>query len=559
MNAAAASRGYVPIPPPLPLLAGLCVVYLLLGLVGHDPWKTEDALGIGIVHQLLTQGHWLVPHLAGEPYLDDGPLHVWIAALTAKALSFWMTPHDGARMASALSIAMAIFFTRLAARTFHGKAEGEHVVLILLGCLGLLVHAHETISETTMLAGLALGWYGLALLSGAPSSATAGSPVAPQADMRTGARAGIVLGLGLGIALLSKGAMAASPLVLTVLLLPLAAERFRSKVYFASSALGIAIGAGCLAAWLGAVHWRHPGLAAAWISTQMDIWYGLDAASAGYYAKLLSWSSWPAWPLAVWFFWDNRRKPARPGVRLLIVALLATLAVLLTTRDMRPVNALAVLLPLALLASAGAATLRRGAANSLAWFGAMCFTFFGFLVWLGWFAMLSGIPGAIARNFAKLEPGHVQRFEALPVIVAALLSLCWLYVLARSQRSGLRSVTFWAVGIAFLWGLLMTLWLSWIDHGKSYAPVARSLQQSIGNSKGCIESSGLGEAQRAALDYHAGIVTRRTEIHGRGRCPMLLTQTGMRDERRPEPGWRLVWEGSRPRERERYRLYQRNR
>jgi 4-amino-4-deoxy-L-arabinose transferase-like glycosyltransferase len=551
MNGAAVARARVPIPPPLPVLAALCLVYLLLGLVGHDPWKTEDALGIGIVHQLLTQGHWLVPHLAGEPYLDDGPLHVWLAGLTAKVFSFGLAPHDGARMASALSVAAAIFFARLAARTLHGKSAGDYVVLVLLGCLGLLVHAHETLSESTMLAGLALSWYGMALFAGRPEEHSIAPPPA--------AWSGVILGAGLAIALLAKGAMAALPPVLTLLLLPLVSEKFRNRAFLANAALGMAIGAGCLAVWLAAVHWFYPGLAGAWISAQLNIWSWPDTESAGYYAKLLSWSSWPAWPLAVWFFWDNRRKPARPGVRLLMVALAVTIAVLLTTRDMRPVNALAVLLPLALLAAAGAGTLRRGAANALAWFGAMSFTFFGFLVWLGWFAMLTGAPGTIARNFAKLEPGHVQRFETLAVVVAAVVTLCWLYVLVRTERSALRSVAFWAVGITFLWGLLMTLWLSWIDHGKSYALVARSLQQTVQTKKGCIESMGLGEAQRAALDYHAGIVTRRVEIHGRGRCPLLLTQTSVRDERPPERGWTKVWEGSRPRERERYRLYQRNR
>ncbi|MSQ73994.1 MAG: hypothetical protein EXR27_22405 [Betaproteobacteria bacterium] len=535
------------------------MVYLLFGLVGHDPWKTEDALGIGIVHQLLTQGHWLVPHLAGEPYLDDGPLHIWIAGLTAKAFAFSLAPHDGARMASAFSVAAAIFFARCAAHNFHGKAQADHVVLILIGCLGLLVHAHETLSEVTMLAGLALTWYGMSLLAREPVATDEGVPVTPRIGVRAGLWAGLVLGLGFAMALLSKGAMAALPPLLVLLVSPLVSGIFRSKVYVASSALGIAIGAGSLVAWLAAVHWFHPGLAEAWISTQLNIWSWPDVESAGYYIKLLGWSSWPAWPLALWFFWENRRKPARPGVRLLIVALLSTIAVLLFTRDMRPVNALAVLLPLALLASAGAGTLRRGAASALAWFGAMSFTFFGSLVWLGWFAMLSGMPGTVARNFAKLEPGHVQRLEIFPVIVAALVTLCWLYVLVRSERSALRSVVFWAAGITFLWGLLMTLWLPWIDHGKSYARVARSLQGSIQGRNGCIESTGLGEAQRAALDYHAGIVTRRTEIHGRGRCRLLLTQTSVSDDRPAEPGWIQIWEGSRPRERERYRLYQRNR
>ena len=91
------SRIALPLAPAL--FALLALAYLLPGLVGHDLWKTEDAIGIGIVHQMLEHGRWLVPHLAGEPYWDDGPFHYWIAALTAKLFGWALAPHDGARLA----------------------------------------------------------------------------------------------------------------------------------------------------------------------------------------------------------------------------------------------------------------------------------------------------------------------------------------------------------------------------------------------------------------------------------------------------------------------------
>jgi hypothetical protein len=66
----------------------------------------------------------------------------------------------------------------------------------------------------------------------------------------------------------------------------------------------------------------------------------------------------------------------------------------------------------------------------------------------------------------------------------------------------------------------------------------------------------LGEAQRAVFDYHAGIVTQRLERRAEGRCPLLLVQARQGDSDRTGPGWKLLWEGSRPRDRERFRLYQ---
>ena len=53
-----------------------------------------------------------MPHLAGEPYVDDGPLYYLLAALCAKLLGFVLPGHDGARLASALCLAATLWLLR---------------------------------------------------------------------------------------------------------------------------------------------------------------------------------------------------------------------------------------------------------------------------------------------------------------------------------------------------------------------------------------------------------------------------------------------------------------
>jgi hypothetical protein len=118
-------------------------------------------------------------------------------------------------------------------------------------------------------------------------------------------------------------------------------------------------------------------------------------------------------------------------------------------------------------------------------------------------------------------------------------------------------VSFWAAGITLLWGLATTLILSWVDYGKSYRTVAHALKKSIPAGTRCIESRGLGEAQRAVFDYHAEVVTQRLERGAGGRCSVLLVQAREGDSDNIGPEWKLLWEGRRPRDRERFRLYQR--
>ena len=57
----------------------LCVVWLLAGTVGHDPWKTDDALHLGVAFGM-SGGDWLVPRIAGDPWLVTPPLYHWVAA-----------------------------------------------------------------------------------------------------------------------------------------------------------------------------------------------------------------------------------------------------------------------------------------------------------------------------------------------------------------------------------------------------------------------------------------------------------------------------------------------
>src|SRR5258706_1982076 len=203
--------------PRVPVLfATLVLAYLLPGLVGHDPWKTEDATGIGIVHQMLEHGRGIVPYLAGEAYLEDGPFHYWIAALTAKLYGLVLSPHDGARLASGVMMAAMLAFVHLAGRELYGRTEGIGAVLALLGCLGLLAHAHETLGDISMLAGQALVWYGIAL--------------APRKPLP----AGWLLGAGLVVAALSKGVPALVAPITVALAAPLVSSAWRRREYLMS-------------------------------------------------------------------------------------------------------------------------------------------------------------------------------------------------------------------------------------------------------------------------------------------------------------------------------------
>jgi 4-amino-4-deoxy-L-arabinose transferase-like glycosyltransferase len=63
-------------PPQTGFVIAIVLAYLLTGLFGRDPWKGDDALNIGIALAFARDGGWLVPRLAGQPWLDAPPCFI---------------------------------------------------------------------------------------------------------------------------------------------------------------------------------------------------------------------------------------------------------------------------------------------------------------------------------------------------------------------------------------------------------------------------------------------------------------------------------------------------
>lgn len=519
-------------------LALLIAAFLVPGLLGHDPWKTQDAIGMGVVHQMLSTGNWLTPQLADEAFLYDGPIYFWVAALFAK-IFFFIPPHEAARFASTLFLLLSLWWVRLAARELYGKVEGDLSVLALLGCIGLMWHAHETTPETAMLAGLAGAYYGLAISS------------------RKTLQGGIYFGIGAGVAFLAKGLTGLmQPLLAVLLVLPFCSEMRKRE-------FGFAVGIGLIVLLPFVLIW--PWLVAQHAPDYFENWWAWQLANISnrphlheffYYLQTLAWAAWPAWPLTLWALWTYRRRMRDPAYAVPFVAGLVSLALLLFVDDPNEMDALALLVPLAIPAGAAALNLRRGAANALTWFAMTTFSLMAIFLWLMWFAALTGVPEKLAATPARLEPGFTFTLQPVQLIAALLLTLGWIVLLLRSERSTLRSLTHWAAGITLCWGLSATLWLDWIDYGRSYQPVARALKAHLPRHYTCIESRGLEISQRALFDYHANIVTKRFETYGNTQCPYLLVQSRS-SASNPGKQWRRIWQGSRPRDKERYRLYRR--
>jgi 4-amino-4-deoxy-L-arabinose transferase-like glycosyltransferase len=285
-----------------------------------------------------------------------------------------------------------------------------------------------------------------------------------------------------------------------------------------------------------------------------------DLGELLYFARILPWYAWPAWPLAAWALWRGRRDFA--GRRELVLPLAAFATFFVVTSlfgEAKDVNALPLLLPLAILGTAEIDSLPRGAASALDWFGMTTFFLFGAILWVAWIAALTGSPEAAAQWISREVPGYRLTFSFAAAGLAALLTLIWLVVVARSLRSPRRALVNWAAGITMVWMLMMTLGLPLVDQARSYRDVSARIVTELPPGFSCIARRNVGDAQRALLDYFANIRTVRDDLPVAARCKALLVQAAPQRIPQIGPEWTEGWRGSRPGDRnELFLLYRRN-
>lgn len=531
------------LPPARAVLVLVALAFALPGLVDHDPWKTFDAIAIEIVHEMHRSGDWLVPRIAGEPWIEDPPFYHWAGLAFAKAFGWVLPLHGAVRLASGMFVLAALWFIYLAARHWAPEAErraaGGVAALVLGGSIGLIVHAHEAVPDLAALAATCAAFVFLSRAQRRPLSS------------------GIGFGASLGIAFLSAGPVAPAALAAAAFAACLACAPLRTRGAWPFLGGALAAAAVVAASWPVALALRAPDLAAQWwsVSTQPR---GTFPGNLRYYLVTASWFAWPAWPLALWALWSKRSTAFEPRTFVPLAAFLLSLGAIALAGPAQDINCIVLLPPLALLAAQGVGALRRGAANALDWFGVMTFSVFAALLWLGYFALMTGMPPRIAKNFTKSTPGFTPEFELLSLVIAVALLLGWVVLVAWTNPGPMRGVLRWAGGTALLWGTFATLLLPWADYQKSYRAVALQLKSKIPAGAKCVARSGLGSAQRAALSYHAAIHTQPFNALTPPACPFVIVQGNPKHERdAPGAGWLKLADVGRPRDKdERFRLYQ---
>ena len=501
----------------------MCILYVLAGTIGRDPWMSMDITSLGYMLSL-AEGQSTLLHLqlAGIPPELDAYLPYWMGSFAIQLLPF-LRADLAARLPFALSslfgmlcLWQAIYFlarnpqAQPVAFAFGGEANPKDYARSLadagllgyLACLGLALPSHELTPMAFQLQTVSLLFLGSAIL-----------PFYPLKG---------VLAWSIGILLLTLSGAPALSVVLalgTLLIWARHPQSTKHQIVILSLVLTVVVG---LSYVLDLWHWRL--LPASQLTQE---W--------GQLFELLVWYLWPAWPLAAWTIWRWRGHWSHQiwsqHLVLPIFLFISTLIASLLTEN--PDRTLLLALPsLAALAAFALPTFSRTAAALVDWFTLLFFSTGALIVWVVWISLETGFPEHPAVNVHNLIPGYVHRFDLLSFCIAVVSTISWIKLVqwrvGRHPAAIWKSMVLPASGAVVCWILLMTLWLPFIDRGLSYKAWADEITELIGSPK-CVHYFQLDRNQIAGLGYHSNLKFLPLNVSSAG-CEWLMVKDKAAEE-----------------------------
>ncbi len=529
---------------PVILTIIICVTWTLFGLIGHDPWKSEEAVFMGYLSQL-RNGDFYFEFFNLKNGTLAGPLFYGVALGSIEIFSPLLVAHDAARLTMAIWLLSALFFIGLTGNELWGRTQSWLAPLLLLGSVGLLVKSHQISATPLLLSGLAIFFYGL---STAPRLSSIG---------------GLWLGIGISIILLGTTLQNIFIPIITIALMTLTNFRYRGLRFLSSLFIGGLMVLVFTGVWLTILYKNDPLLPLQWIFLTWDqaikLFRTPSIDDLAYPASILPWFTWPTWIFVFWSLWIEGREGLKRKELQLPIMLWISITLVLGCADINKESGLMpILLPFALIGSIAATRIPRGGSNALYWFAVMTALCFTLAAWVYFSASYFGFPQDLSDHLSKLQPGYQPGDRSVDIFIAAVLSTTWFLLLFNIKRRSERPIVIWAINLTFGWMLAVILLFHWIDERKTYAPMVRSITSNLDIERDCIITQ-VGPAQKGLIAYFGEIETTDIYLDNENQnCNYLVYQDRWDDDHQIGSPWSLIWEGGRPGDRtERYRLFRR--
>jgi 4-amino-4-deoxy-L-arabinose transferase-like glycosyltransferase len=572
---------------------GLCILICLLwvfsGLVGHEPWKPDEAYSFGIVLSYIQGGNWIIPTIADVPFMEKPPFFYLLASFSAQLFYPWLEYPDGARLTNSLFLIVILITLGLASREIYPKNNRQYFpflsMLLFISCFGLVYRTHLMITDVALLCGFSMSLYGLSLMR------------------RRMLLASFFLGTGVGLGFMTKGVLAPGiigSICLSLLLHP----DYRKKQIILSYILALLWSAPWLLIWPIALYRESEELFWLWLwDNNLARFLGATElgpeADKGFYFKLLPWYALPVLPFTLMYWWRQSKYLSYRHLILTIVVLLSvvllnsqyhkfyaaplviallvmarglrhesdqlivpihffaiTLGVLSLSSTARELYALPLLLPLSLMATDYFSDSQPYLDKLLNWLAIIVMSGVILLIWSIWLALLWSDFPVLGAILQQRQPAFASVVSYAALGIALFASFFWIFI-TRLDYSSYKPVFSWSAGITVAWCLLSTILLPYINFGMSYKDMMLSLKTELSAEYDCIASYKLVEAYPALIHYYLDEKMYEVTNESRRRdCDLILMRQKHTDLL--GQGWTEVWHGNRPGDERAFSLYRKD-
>lgn len=533
------------------LLLFICflAMYLLPGIYSHSPWKQDENYSFGIIQTMYETNEWLVPTNAGEPFMEKPPLYYWVATITSHLFSGFIPLYDAARSATLLFSALNFaFFLCLARRFFQAKDFTDTRIWLafaLYACApGVLRHSHDMFTDVALMAGATIGLYGLLGL------------IQQQKLLMSS----LWLSLGTVITMLSKGVFIPGVLWICLILSPIFIRQCRTKQFWLFSLSAGLIALVAILPWPIHLYLQHPDLFMVWFwENNIGRFFGFSVEKLGAKANLtripaaVLLFAFPSGLLATAYFLRHPIKRLfNQNQYLLTLFPLLGIVFLQLSASGRALYLLPFIAPMAILATQTLLAAPAKILRYISYFAAIFWSLLILFLWACYLIALTGHQQEWLSPFSRWLPMSYQMpFSSVAFVSGLVITLVWFLrnkIIANPISPAFQMMKNWLLGLCCVWGVILTLFLGWVDYTKGFEGVFVDLDQHLAGqftATDCMASDNIGESEAPMLYYYTGILHQRQDRFERpAQCRWLIV---LSKEIKPAPqGMKLFWHNHRP-------------
>ena len=130
----------------------VCLATLLFGVFDHALWTQDEPREAEIARRMAAGGSWLVPELAGVPFVEKPPLYYWFSAVAMLTLGRVTGETYAARAFSSLCAGLTLLLVAMAVKKYFSAICALSAVLVLATTGGFFYAGHWILIDPFLMA-----------------------------------------------------------------------------------------------------------------------------------------------------------------------------------------------------------------------------------------------------------------------------------------------------------------------------------------------------------------------------------------------------------------------